>query len=223
MRTYGVLAGDQILPALAAGLLAGLAVALPLGAVGVLLLQEGMTRGRRSALLGATAVAMIDLVYAGAAVLAGAAVTTALADRQSVVRLISALVLGGLALWGLRRTMRARSTPSDPSPAFSHSYPAPSGRSCSAFWRFCALTALNPLTAVYFTVLAAGLGQRLQDPLPAAAFVLGVFVGFLAWQTVLALTGAALGMRLSADARVWTSTAGYLVVLALAITLALSA
>lgn len=72
-------------------------------------------------------------------------------------------------------------------------------------------------------MLAAALGDRLLSPLPAAAFVVGVFVGSLAWQTVLAVTGAALGTRLPAGARTWTSATGYLVVLALAITLALSA
>ena len=72
-------------------------------------------------------------------------------------------------------------------------------------------------------MLAAGLGERLRSPLPVAAFVLGVFVGSLAWQTVLALTGAAVGTRLPASARTWTSAAGYAIVLALAVTLALSA
>lgn len=116
MRVSGVLAADQMVSALAAGLVAGLAVALPLGAVGVLLLQEGMTRGHRSALLGAAAVAAVDLVYAIAAVLAGTAVTAALAGRQGQVRLTSALVLGGLGLHGLWVTGRAHSPARAPQP-----------------------------------------------------------------------------------------------------------
>ena len=103
----GFLGSGAVLPALAAGLLAGLGVALPLGAVGVLLLQEGMLRGRRSALLGASAVATVDLAYAAAAVVAGGLVTAALAGRQSQVRLTSAVVLAALALHGLARTRSA--------------------------------------------------------------------------------------------------------------------
>jgi arginine exporter protein ArgO len=207
-----VLAAQPLLPALAAGLLAGLGVALPLGAVGVLLLQEGMLRGRRSALLAATGVATVDFVYAAAAVLAGGLITAALAGNEREVRLTSALVLTGLALTGLLRTHRSRA---DTSP--------PPSRAGGAFWRFLALTALNPLTAVYFTVLAAGLGERVRSPLAATAFVLGVFAASLAWQAVLAVTGAALGARLPAGARTWTSAVGYGVVLALAIALAVSA
>jgi arginine exporter protein ArgO len=207
----GVLVASPVLPALAAGVLAGLGVALPLGAVGVLLLQEGMLRGRRSALLGATAVATVDLAYAAAAVVAGGLVTALLAGREREVRLTAAVVLAGLALRGLAAT-RASTTQAGPS----------NGRAGTAYWRFLALTALNPLTAVYFAVLAAGLGERVRSAPSATAFVLGVFAASLAWQAVLALVGTEMGARLPARARVWTSSAGYGVVLALAVALALS-
>jgi arginine exporter protein ArgO len=154
----------------------------------------------------------VDLAYAAAAVVAGGLVTAALAGREREVRLTSAVVLAALAVHGL---VHIRSTGGQSSSA--------STRAGSAFWRFLALTTLNPLTALYFTVLAAGLGDRVRSPLSATAFVLGVFVASLAWQSVLAVTGAALGSRLPAAARVWTSALGYGVVLALAVALALSA
>lgn len=215
-------AAGEVLPALGAGVLAGLAVALPLGAVGVLLLHEGITRGLRSAQLGAAAVAIVDLLYAGAALLAGTAITAALIDRQSQVRLLGAAVLTVLAVGGLGRTWRSRSTSLSPIGTAGSSVTS-SPRPGGVFWRFFALTGLNPLTAVYFTVLAASMGERLQEPLPAAAFVLGVFLGSLAWQSVLAVAGAVLGNRLPSRVQVWTSVAGYLIVLVLAVALALSA
>jgi threonine/homoserine/homoserine lactone efflux protein len=202
------------LPALAAGVVAGLAVALPLGAVGVLLLQEGMSRGRRAAMAAATGVATVDLVYAGAAVPAGGAVAAVLAGREGLVRLVGAAVLAGLAVRGLRAAARPTSGLAGPSNAAA---------ARGAFWRFAGLTALNPLTAVYFTVLAAGLGEGVRGPASAFAFVLGVFAGSWTWQTVLGLAGALAGVRLPARARTWTSIAGYGIVLALAIVLALSA
>jgi arginine exporter protein ArgO len=145
-------------------------------------------------------------------VLAGGLVTAALDGREREVRLTSAAVLAGLAVTGLARTLSA-----DPGAA------PPSTRPDGAFWRFLGLTALNPLTAAYFTVLAAGLGERVRSAAAATAFVVGVFVASLAWQAVLAVTGAALGTRLPAGARVWTSALGYGVVLALAGALAVSA
>jgi threonine/homoserine/homoserine lactone efflux protein len=215
MTAPSALAPVDLVPVLGAGLLAGLGVAVPLGAVGVLLLQEGLARGRRGAVLGATGIAVVDLGYAVVAVLAGGAVTTALAGRQDEVRLVSGLVLAGLALVGLSGTVRGgrsrRGARAAPAPA-----PVPT-RAVGSFWRFVALTALNPLTAVYFTALAAGLGDRLATPATATAFVVGVFVGSLAWQLVLALVGSGIGSRLTPVARTWTSVAGYGLVLALGV------
>jgi len=171
-------------------------------------------RGRRVALLAGAGVACVDLAYAVAAVLAGGVVTAAVSGRQDQVRLASALVLGGLAVRGLAASTRSAS-------ALSGDAPQLVGRG-SAFWRFVALTAVNPLTAVYFTLLATGLGERVRSPLSATAFSLGVVSGSVLWQTGLALTGAALGTRLPPRARLWTSAAGYGVVLALAAALASS-
>lgn len=72
-------------------------------------------------------------------------------------------------------------------------------------------------------MLAAGLGERVQGPAPATAFVLGVFAGSWAWQAVLGIAGTLAGARLPARARTWTSIAGYSIVLALAAVLASSA
>ncbi|MFK8912270.1 lysine transporter LysE, partial [Streptomyces sp. YS-3] len=53
-----------------AGAAAGLGVAMPVGAVGVLLVQEGM-RDRRGAVAAASAVAVVDFAYAAVATALG--------------------------------------------------------------------------------------------------------------------------------------------------------
>src|SRR4051794_41928451 len=63
----------DVTAAFGAGALAGLGVALPLGAIGVLLLQEGITGGWRPAFAAGTGVALVDGAYAALAVAAGAA------------------------------------------------------------------------------------------------------------------------------------------------------
>ena len=88
--------------------------------------------------------------------------------------------------------------------------------------RFAGLTAVNPLTAVYFVALAAGLGHALEGAHRAGAFVLAVFAASLAWQLTLAGFGAMAGARLPAGARTVTGVIGYLVVLAYAARLALT-
>ncbi|MFI8104642.1 LysE family transporter [Streptomyces sp. NPDC086023] len=83
-----------------AGAAAGLGVAMPVGAMGVLLLQESM-RGRRGAVAAAAAVAVVDLAYAALATALGPLVSAALSDVEAWVRLLSAAVLLTIAAHGL--------------------------------------------------------------------------------------------------------------------------
>ena len=193
------------------GVLAGLGVAVPLGAVGVLLIQEGVTRGWRPAAAGATGVALVDGGYAVLAVAAGAAVSHALAGRERAIQVIGAVVLLAVAIRGLlalRRPQREDGVPAEPPGA-------------QVLRRFVALTAINPLTAVYFVALTAGLGRRVSGVASGVAFVAGVFLASWTWQLALACAGAAGGSRMPGWARTATGLVGYAVVTGYAIHLAL--
>lgn len=203
---------SDALAALLLGLVAGLGVAMPLGAVGVLLLRTGMAHGWRPAGAGALGVATVDLGYAVVAVVAGAAVTAALDGHERLVRLVGAVVLAAIALRGLLR--RTRSTPDG--------RPEPVPRAVSTYARFLGLTAINPLTAVYFAVVAAGFAHRLDGAGPRVAFVLGVGVASAAWQLLLAGMGSIAGTRAGPRVRVRSGVVGDLVVLGLAVALAVA-
>jgi len=181
--------------ALLSGLAAGLAVAMPLGAIGVLLLHEGMTRGGRSAAAGAAGVAVIDTAYATLAVLGGAGVSSALGGHEVVVRAVGAAVLGAVAVAGIVRTLRAAPVGVGPGEALGAARPA------ATFVRFVALTAVNPLTALAFVALAAGLASRWPTATGAVAFVVGVGLASLTWQLALAGAGGLLGRWARAGAR----------------------
>ena len=62
-----------MLEPLVAGLLAGWGVAIPLGAIGVMVVDLGMRGGFRPAAAAAAGVATADLLYAAVAAAAGAA------------------------------------------------------------------------------------------------------------------------------------------------------
>ena len=68
-----------------AGLAAGLGIALPLGAIGVLILREGVERGIRMAAVAAFAVATVDFAYALVAVVVGERVAQALAEIERIL------------------------------------------------------------------------------------------------------------------------------------------
>ncbi|RYV50615.1 LysE family transporter [Pengzhenrongella frigida] len=179
---------EMPIAALLTGLAAGYAVALPLGAIGVLLLHEGMTRGARPAAAGAVGVAVVDALYAVCAVVGGGWVATVLGGHEAAVRLVAAVVLGAVAVGGIVRTLR-----SEPGLAPVGPDGAAGLRLGATFARFVALTAVNPLTALAFVALAAGFTSRWPTAIDGAAFVVGVAVASLGWQLALAGTGGLLG------------------------------
>src|SRR5829696_4694774 len=109
--------GDLTEP-LVAGLLAGWGVAIPLGAIGVMVVDAGMRGGLRPAAAAAAGVATADLLYATLAASAGAAVAGVLEQHEDTLRLTAAAVLGIVAVLGLR-SLRRRSDggPAAPPPA----------------------------------------------------------------------------------------------------------
>lgn len=222
--------------ALAAGALAGYGVAVPLGAIGVLIIHEGVAGGWRRGTAAAAGTALVDLGYAVLALAAGTAVTQRLSEYSRTIQLVGAGVLLAVVARGLialRRTRLPVSTGSSraavavagatpPSAGVSPSgVPAPRGGTVTVLRRFVALTAINPLTAVYFVALTAGLGDTVQGTTAAVAFAVGVFASSLSWQLLLALVGALAGARMPSWARTATSLAGYVLVLGYAVKLAL--
>lgn len=196
------------------GALAGYGIAVPVGAIAVLIVGVGIAHGFRAAFAAGAGAATADLAYAGVAAVAGSAVSDALGPQRTAIRWVSAAVLIGLALRGFL-TLRA----ADPQSA-----PAVGGdRPARTYLTFVALTLVNPLTVVYFTTLVVGLGSSVASTAAAgAAFVAGAGLASLSWQTLLAGVGAVARHRLPARFRLATVAAGNLVVLALAVRIILT-
>ena len=199
---------------LVAGLVAGYGVAIPVGAIGVLVVDAGMRGGFRPAAAAASGVAAADLLYAALAAAAGTAIAALLEPWQRTVQLVAAAVLVGVAalgFWHLRARREA-----DPART------PPSGR--SMFVRFLALTSVNPATVAYFAALIAGLPAVASAPAEAkVVFVIAAGLASLSWQLALGAAGATLHHRLPPAARFWTGVAGNALVLALAARMALGA
>ena len=192
-----------MLEPLVAGLLAGWGVAIPLGAIGVMIVDLGMRGGLRPAAAAAAGVATADLLYAAVAAAAGAAVAGALAEHERALRLVAAAVLVAVAVIGLRMALRA---PRDESGPAAVAAAAPGGR--AVYLRFVALTSVNPLTVAYFAALIAGLPAVASSPAAdKAVFVVAAGAASLSWQLVLAAGGAALHHRLPPSARLYTALA----------------
>ncbi|MDX3533668.1 LysE family transporter [Streptomyces sp. MB09-01] len=239
---------ELMTPALA-GAVAGLGVAMPMGAMSVLLLQEAV-RHRRTAVAAAAGIAAVDLGYAALATAVGPWAASHISPVEAWVRLASAAVLLAIAAHGLSSSTR----PTDPAPPAREARgpgrsPDPSappaleargpGRSpgsggaaagtgtrtgtrpaARAFARYVGLTALNPTTALYFAALTTAQGATLGTGPAGAAFLLGVGAASLLWQQALVVLGSLAGTRISDTARAWTFRLGYGLVAAYALKIA---
>lgn len=210
--------GDNhpVLEALLAGVVAGYGIAIPVGAIAVLIVDTGMRCGFRCASFAGAGAATADLLYASVAVVGGAAAATALAGVQGPVRIASAAVLAAMAVAGLRKAGRPAST------VTGEDIVPDRAELARTYGKFVGLTIVNPLTVVYFTALVVGMG--VADSLTVgegSLFVAGVFAASLSWQVLLAGVGASARRRLDPRFRIGVSVFGNLIVLALAVAILL--
>ncbi len=204
--------------ALLSGLLAGYGIAVPVGAMSVLIVtlasRVSLARGMAAALGVATA----DGLYAMVALVGGAALAPLLAPAAGALELTAAAVLVLLAAHGLRATLRSHRADRDP----AGPPPPPPASPGRTYASLLGLTLLNPLTVVYFSALVLG-GRTGPGSLgPGLVFVLAAFAASASWQALLATGGALLRRLLTGPrGRLLTGLLGNAVVLGLALRLAL--
>jgi arginine exporter protein ArgO len=196
------------------GVLAGYGIAIPVGAIAILIVDMGVRRGFRPAFAAGAGAATADLLYATLAFVGGAALAGVIEGIGAPLRVISGVVLMVIAVFGL---LRARRRPERP----VTSGPGPmTGDLTRVYARFLALTVINPTTVVYFAAVIIGLGVAADmTTSDGVLFVTGAFLASLSWQTAIAAVGSFAGSRLSASATRWISICGYLLILVLGATI----
>ncbi|MET8149060.1 LysE family transporter [Actinoplanes sp. NPDC049668] len=168
-----------------AGVVAGYGVAVPVGAIAVLI--AGLT-ARTSLRVGAAAglgAATADGVYALVAVLGGAALAGTIAPIATPLRWTAAAVLVALAVHTARSALRKRTGAA----ATVTTTPG------AAYLGVLGLTMLNPATVVYFAALVLGRGGAGGG----VWFVLGAFLASASWQLLVAGGGSLVGRVLTGE------------------------
>jgi threonine/homoserine/homoserine lactone efflux protein len=192
--------------AFASGVVAGYGIAVPVGAIAILIVLESAQFAFRQGFVAGLGAASADLVYATIAAAAGTGLDSELRAIRSPLHAVGGCVLAAIALRGFMRAKRAPST-SDQSPTRDLA---------KTYKRFLALTLINPLTIIYFASVVFGNATAATPP-SAIAFIAGVALASASWQTLLAASGALLGRTAIEKARVATAILGYGIILALAI------
>ncbi|MGV3732025.1 MAG: LysE family transporter [Microcella sp.] len=219
-----------MLDALLAGVVAGYAIAIPVGAIAALLITLGAQHGARVAAGGALGAATVDGLYATVAVTAGAVIAPLIAAVEEPLRWISVVVLVVLGIMLALPAFRRRTAPITATTIDSGGDAEASARVRTTTFRRLfltvgALTLVNPVTVVYFAALVgsstlavdAGAAERL-------VFVVAAFAASLSWQLLLTTAGSLVGRVLTGPtgARI-TALVGGALVIALAVRAAVAA
>jgi arginine exporter protein ArgO len=171
------------------GVVAGLAVAMPLGAVGTYLVGLGARERIAVATAAALGVASVDGGYAVIAVLGGTGLQGVLSEVSDWPKWIAVSVLVVVAIRTLLLAVRryrgdrdAVDRPRDLTPV-------------RAYGSLAALTAVNPATLITFAAVAVGRSSTgvTSTPPAVALFAIGAFAASAVWQLLLTGGGNLLG------------------------------
>ncbi len=152
----------------------GLAIAAPLGPIGLLCIQRTVTSGFRSGFMTGLGAASADALYMFAAASGMYAVINFISFNASWLKLaggIALIIIGGLS--AAKKSVTAIDISQPRTREYAKDY-------VSAFL----LTLANPFTLVSFTAVFAGLSLIKTE---AAPYVIGVFFGSLFWWLFLSL------------------------------------
>jgi threonine/homoserine/homoserine lactone efflux protein len=213
--------------ALIAGLLAGLAIAMQVGAVSLLLIEASVAGGPRVGVAAGMGVATADLAFAVVAVALGGAAGAALSSHEAEIRIVAAAALAAIAAHGLvrlaseRRALAAHAPGAPPATAACPSRGTGARAAGAHYARFLAITAANPLTIASFAAVAAALS--LDGPAAAVAFAAGVGAASALWHLVLTLAAGHAGRWITPRLQRGLAIGGRVAVLAIAAHLALGA
>lgn len=178
-----------MLSAFITGLLAGVAAAVPIGAVAVLLLDVAHRRGFSRAAAGGLGIAGADTLFAAAAVLLAGAAARLLVDWLLLINIVSAITLVVVALLAVRafiaqgRDARLASASHD----LSESEARSGWLTFAAFFR---AALVHPVTLVFYLALTLALSAGFDSWAAGAVFVAGVFIASAGWYLLLARVGS---------------------------------
>jgi threonine/homoserine/homoserine lactone efflux protein len=197
-----------VIEAAIAGAIAGYAIAIPVGAIAVLIISIGIREGFGHGVAAAAGAATADGIYSTIASIAGLGVAAFIGPLVGPLRIV-----GGAALIfiGARGLLALRSPRASLGQEVASRVVRPRR---STYFQLLALTLLNPATIIYFAALTVGLpflggvGERL-------AFSAAAFGASFTWQILLAGFGTALSRGGGARLRTPTVVFGNVVVIVL--------
>jgi threonine/homoserine/homoserine lactone efflux protein len=175
------------------GMVVGVAVAAPVGPVGVLCIHRSLTAGWNAGIILGLGAATADALFAGIAAFSVAAVSGFFTDHQAWLQIIGGIVLLAFGAHALRRPPGGKAQPNTIQTVVGN------------FTTTLVLTLTNPLTLFAFTGMFALFGltevySRFGD---AASLVAGIFLGSMLWWIFLSSSTLFMKSRVNALPMKW--------------------
>jgi threonine/homoserine/homoserine lactone efflux protein len=183
------------------GLVIGLAIAAPVGPIGLLCIRRSLAQGKLAGFVTGLGAAAADGAYGAIGAFGITAISALLVDQQRWLALAGGLFLIWLGIAGIRR-----------SPASEAAAPTRNARDLAGyFFSTFALTLTNPATILSFAAVFAGLGLgaaaaggMTAGSIGAALIMIaGVFFGSAAWWLFLSGAIGWLRTRLGPGLMTW--------------------
>ena len=176
------------------GLVIGVAMAIPIGPIGILCIRKTLTNGHTRGMVVGLGAATADSLYAGIAAFGLTIVSDLIASQTFWLRLVG----GGFLLFlGIRTFYLKHKEPAVPTvrKGFMGSY-------VSSF--LVALT--NPMTIFAFVIVFAAFGLEEQlNFISASILVIGVFTGSCLWFLGLSYSASLFKKRLNSGGLTWVN------------------
>jgi threonine/homoserine/homoserine lactone efflux protein len=185
------------------GLLIGLAIAAPVGPIGVLCIRRTLNEGRLAGFVTGMGAATADGFYGAVAALGISAVSSRLIDHADAIKLIG----GGFLCYLGARTLAAQTE--------ANAATASGNGLLGIYGSSLALTITNPTTILSFVAVFAGLGlaESGDDRGAASWIVAGVFLGSALWWLFLSNLVGFFRRALTPARRIWINRLSGLVLL----------
>jgi threonine/homoserine/homoserine lactone efflux protein len=175
------------------GVLIGLAIAAPVGPIGVLCIRRTLADGRLAGFVVGMGAATADAVYGAVAALGISAVSSRLVAQQDLIRIAGGALLVVLG-W---RILRA-------APAVSAARVQGRGM-LGVYASALVLTLTNPATILFYVAVFTGIGlaEAAERHSSALVVVLGVFLGSAAWWLFLSSAMSMFRRALTPSRLIW--------------------
>ncbi|MEO8370210.1 MAG: LysE family translocator [Candidatus Solibacter sp.] len=189
MNAEGELIGLWLL---SKGLMAGLAIAVPVGPVNVMCASRTLTRGRLAGLMSGLGAATADALYGGIAAFSITFVIQFLQRQEFWIRVIGGLLLMGIGVMYFRKPGQATIQREERRDVHSD------------YVSSLLLTMTNPTTVLSFLAVLAGLGMsEHRQWWLTFLLVAGIFCGSMLWWVVLVLVINRFRDRFDQHAMTW--------------------